>query len=163
MRVAGRLEGFAGSHALFGSGLHASIAEADERLARLLTRIDDHIDARGDTHMFPSREHIAAIHVPSSVRTIDLAADAISTIVWATGYRRHFPWLRIPEVIADDGSILHDRGRTAVPGLFVLGMRWQSQMTSHQIGGVGPDAGFLAAEIAADVDTPRRGALRLAA
>jgi putative flavoprotein involved in K+ transport len=149
VRIAGRLEGFAGAHALFGSGLEASIADADERLGRLLARIDHHIDSRPDGRALPPREHVAPIRVPPPMHTLDLAAEGISTIVWATGYRRHFPWLRIPEVIGDDGGVNHDRGRTVVPGLFVLGMRWQSRMTSHQIGGVGADAAFVAAQIAA--------------
>jgi putative flavoprotein involved in K+ transport len=46
-------------------------------------------------------------------------------------------------------------GRTAVPGLFVLGMRWQYRMTSHQIGGVGADAAFLAEQIAPGADGRR--------
>ena len=155
VRIAGRLEGFAGSHALFGSGLETSIADADERLGRLLARIDDHIDARADAQAFPPREHVAPIRVPPPLPTIDLVAQGVSTIVWATGYRRHFPWLRIPEVIGGDGGILHDRGRTVAAGLYVLGMRWQSRMTSHQIGGVGPDAAFLAAQITASADSRR--------
>jgi putative flavoprotein involved in K+ transport len=161
VRIAGRLEGFAGTDALFGSGLEASIADADERLRRLLARIDDHIDSRADAQTFPPREHIAPIRVPSPARTIDLVAEGVSTIVWATGYRRHVPWLHVPEVVGGDGDILHDRGRTVVPGLFVLGMRWQYRMTSHQIGGVGADAAFLAAQIAAGADGRR--ALRAAA
>ena len=161
VRVAGRLEGFAGDHALFGSGLDASIAEADERLRRLLRRIDDHIEARSDAPSFPPRAHVAPTPVPAPVGALDLAAEGISTIVWATGYRRHFPWLRIPEVIDDDGGIRHDRGRTAVPGLFVLGMRWQSRMTSHQIGGVGADAALVAEQILRAANA--RAALRAAA
>jgi putative flavoprotein involved in K+ transport len=148
VRIAGRLEGFAGSHALFGSGLEARIADADERLRRLLARIDDHVAAKPGAHAFPPPERIEPTPVPAPLRALDLASAGISTIVWATGYRRHFPWLRIPEVIGDDGGIRHDRGCTAVAGLHVLGMRWQSRMTSHQIGGVGADAAFLAERIA---------------
>jgi putative flavoprotein involved in K+ transport len=148
VRIAGRLEGFAGTKALLGPGLEASIDDADARLGRLLRRIDDHVAARPDAHTFPPPENVAPVRVPSPAREIDLAAEGISTIVWATGYRRHVPWLRIPEVMGGDGGVRHHRGRTAVPGLYVLGMRWQSRMTSHQIGGVGHDAAFLAADIA---------------
>ena len=91
-------------------------------------------------------------------RAIDLARERIATIVWATGHRRHFPYLRVPAAMTEDGDVSHDRGRTAVPGLYVLGMRWQSRMTSHSIGGVGHDAAALAAEIAGE-----SAALRLAA
>ena len=155
VRVAGRLDGFADAHALFAAGLETSIADADARLGRLLGRIDDHIAAVGDARAFPPPHRVAPIRVPAPAPAIDLRAERIATIVWATGYRRHFPWLRIPEVVGDDGAIRHDRGRTAIPGLFVLGMRWQSRMTSHQIGGVGADAAFLAAQIAGDADHSR--------
>ena len=40
--------------------------------------------------------------------------------------------------------IEHVRGVTAVPGLYVLGQRWQHRMISHQIGGVGEDARYVA-------------------
>jgi putative flavoprotein involved in K+ transport len=161
VRIVGRLEGFAGDHALLASGLAADIADADARLGRLLGRIDAHIASRPDAPAFPPREPIAPTAVPPPLPAIDLEAEGIATIVWATGYRRHFPWLQIPGVIGDDGAIVHDRGRTAVPGLYVLGMRWQSRMISHQVGGVGPDAAFLAARIARDADGDRR--LRAAA
>jgi putative flavoprotein involved in K+ transport len=150
VRITGRVEGFAGTHAVLGGTLDANIADADERLRRLLRRIDDHIASRRDADAFPPPERIAPIDVPLPPRAVDLAADDIATIVWATGHRRHFPYLRVPAAMTEDGDISHDRGRTAVPGLYVLGMRWQSRMTSHSIGGVGHDAAFLAAEIGGD-------------
>jgi putative flavoprotein involved in K+ transport len=161
VRIAGRLEGFAGDHALFGSGLAGDIADADRRLRRLLTRIDHHIAARPAAHAYPPPHHVGTTRVPAPVRALDLTAERISTIVWATGYRRHFPWLRIPDVIGGDGGVRHERGRTPVPGLYVLGMRWQSRMISHQIGGVGVDAAFVADLITRGADG--RDALRAVA
>jgi putative flavoprotein involved in K+ transport len=155
VRIAGRVEGFAGGHALFEPGLEANIADADARLRRLLDRIDAHIAARADAHAFPARGPIAPVPAPAPVRAVDLEAEGIATIVWATGFRRHVPWLQIPEVAGDDGGIVHDGGRTTVPGLFVLGMRWQSRMISHQVGGVGADAAVLAARIARRADGGR--------
>jgi putative flavoprotein involved in K+ transport len=139
VEVAGRLEGFAGAHALFAPGLAADVADADRRLARLLGRIDDHIGT-------PSPERIVPLEAPSPVRVMDL--DGFSTVVWATGYRRQFAFLRVPEAMSPDGGIVHDRGITPVPGLYVLGMRWQSRMISHQIGGVAADAVALVDHIA---------------
>jgi putative flavoprotein involved in K+ transport len=139
VEVTGRLEGFAGGHALFAPGLAADVADADRRLARLLGRIDEHVGT-------PSRERIMPVQAPPPVRVMDL--DGFSTVVWATGYRRRFPFLRIPEAMTADGGIVHDRGITPVPGLYVLGMRWQSRMISHQIGGVARDAAVLVEPIA---------------
>ena len=78
--------------------------------------------------------------------SLDLRAVGVSTIVWATGYRREYPWLHIP-VFDAQGEIVHRRGVTPVPGLFVLGLRFQSRRTSHTIGGVGRDAQAIADRI----------------
>jgi len=158
VRVTGRLEGFTGTHALLGGALDANVADADARLRHLLQRIDDHIASRPDADAFPPPARIAPVRVPAPPRAIDLGRERIATIVWATGHRRHFPYLRIPAVVSEAGDVSHDRGRTAVPGLYVLGMRWQSRMTSHSIGGVGHDAAFLAAEIAGNGATLRAAA-----
>ena len=45
-----------------------------------------------------------------------------STIVAATGYRPHHPWLRLP-VSGRTGRIQQRRGVTASPGLYVVGQR----------------------------------------
>jgi hypothetical protein len=37
-----------------------------------------------------------------------------------------------------------------VAGLYVLGARWQHRLTSHQIGGVGRDAAYLAGHLTAE-------------
>jgi putative flavoprotein involved in K+ transport len=74
----------------------------------------------------------------------------VRTIVWATGYRRAYPWLRVP-VLDHDGEIAHRRGVTSVPGLYVLGMRFQHRRSSHLIGGVAADARQLADRL---VDVP---------
>ena len=158
VRITGRLEGFAGTHALLGGALEANVADADARLRHLLQRIDDRIALRPDADAFPPPARIAPLRLPAPPRAIDLARERIATIVWATGHRRHFPYLRVPAVVSEAGDISHDRGRTAVPGLYVLGMRWQSRMTSHSIGGVGHDAAFLAAEIAGDAAALRAAA-----
>jgi len=67
-------------------------------------------------------------------------------VIWATGYRRSYPWLDV-DILGADGEIAQTRGVTAVSGLYTLGFRFQHQRKSHFIGGVSDDAGFLAAEI----------------
>jgi putative flavoprotein involved in K+ transport len=71
----------------------------------------------------------------------------VSTIVWATGFRPDFRWVQVP-VFDDRGVPIHQRGVTAAPGLYFLGLRWQHTQGSGLLGGVGRDAAFLAAQIA---------------
>jgi hypothetical protein len=87
------------------------------------------------------------VRVGEGPRSLDLRETGVSTIVWATGYRREYPWLHIP-VFDAQGEIVHRHGVTPVPGLFVLGLRFQTRRTSHTIGGVGRDAWAIADRIA---------------
>ena len=63
--------------------------------------------------------------------------------MWATGYRRAYPWLRVP-VLDGDGELVQREGITPSPGLFALGLRFQRTRRSHFLGGVGADAAFIA-------------------
>jgi putative flavoprotein involved in K+ transport len=134
VELAGRLIGFDGGDARFARDLAESTAEADARLRRLLDRIDAHIGSRGPA--FPPL--VRCERAPGRI-----SLRGFSTIVWATGYRRAYPWLRVP-VLDARGELIHDRGAVAAPGLHVLGLRFQQRRTSHFIGGVGHDAGMLA-------------------
>ena len=67
--------------------------------------------------------------------------------MWATGYRRAYDWLHVP-VLDERGEIRQRRGITPVPGLYVLGQRFQYRRNSNFIGGVGRDAAFVADHIA---------------
>ena len=144
--LAGRLTGFSGLSASFDDGLLGTAAHADDRLFALLARIDAHIAESSDAAQIPPAERVAGVRVAEGPRSVDLRAAGVSTIVWATGYRREYPWLHIP-VFDAQGEIVQRHGVTPVPGLFTLGLRFQSRRASHTIGGVGRDAWAIADRI----------------
>src|SRR5262249_32838597 len=76
----------------------------------------------------------------------DLSARGIATVVWATGYRRPYPWLRVP-VLDRHGEIAQQRGVTPVEGVYVLGQRFQHRRDSNFIDGVRHDASYVARSI----------------
>ena len=82
-----------------------------------------------------------------------LAADAV---VWATGYRPHYPWLHLP-VLDEVGAPVHDQGITDVAGLAFLGLPCQRTRASALLGGVGRDAVLLAAVLGRHLAAPSRG------
>ena len=138
--VTGRLVSFQNGLAHFGDGLAADVAKADDRLGKLLARIDAHPAARGT-----EPEWVAPVELPEPPRSLDLTR--VSTILWATGYRSSYPWLRVPRALDATGRIVQRQGVTPVPGLFVLGLAFQHRLKSHFIGGVGTDAAELAEAI----------------
>jgi len=143
--VTGRLRGFSGRHALFAADLRTTVEESDRRMRRLLEKIDRHIDACRSSEP-AAAEPIPPVTLPPGQRMIDLEADGISTVIWATGYRRSYPWLDV-DVLGGEGEIAQTRGVTAVSGLYTLGFRFQHRRKSHFIGGVSDDARFLATQI----------------
>ncbi len=83
-----------------------------------------------------------------TVRFADGAAADFDAVVWATGFTTDHSWIDVPGVRDERGGILHQRGVTPSPGLYVLGLTWQHTRTSALLGWVCNDAAFLAEQIA---------------
>ncbi|HXV42589.1 MAG TPA: NAD(P)-binding domain-containing protein, partial [Anaerolineae bacterium] len=74
-----------------------------------------------------------------------LPAEAV---VWATGFRPDFHWIDLP-VLDEHGLPRHQRGIVSeAPGLYFIGLPFQTALSSALLGGVGADAGYIAGQIA---------------
>ena len=80
------------------------------------------------------------------ILSLDLAKAGITTILWATGYRQDFGWLQV-DVLDDQGKPRHQRGVAVEPGIYFLGLPFQSRRGSSFIWGVWHDAKYLADHI----------------
>ncbi len=144
VRVVGRVTGVDGTRLRLGDGLAMDLADADANAARLRIMVDEHVARTGlDVPEEPwSLPEVPdwAVCPPAS---LDLARAGVSTVVWATGYRRDFSWITA-DVFDAHGDPVHTRGVTAEPGLCFLGLRWLYRRDSGFIGGVGRDAEHLA-------------------
>jgi putative flavoprotein involved in K+ transport len=83
-----------------------------------------------------------------TVRFEDGSELEVDGVIWATGYRPDYSWIKLP-VFDADGRLRHRRGVTDVPGLYFLGLTWQHTRGSALIGWVQEDAEFIAERIAA--------------
>ncbi len=82
-----------------------------------------------------------------------------ATIVWCTGFTRDYSWMRFP-VAGNDGYPNHVGGvAEGEKGLYFVGLPFQTRLASGLIGGVGPDAAFVAETIAARLVAERRASL----
>jgi putative flavoprotein involved in K+ transport len=77
-----------------------------------------------------------------TVRFADGQALAVAAVVWATGYRSDYAWIKVP-VLDQRGAPVHRRGVTQAPGLYFLGMHNQYSRGSSLIGFVRHDAAFI--------------------
>jgi putative flavoprotein involved in K+ transport len=79
---------------------------------------------------------------------LNLKKSGISTVIWATGYAFDFSMVKLP-VVDGDGYPIQKRGVTNYDGLYFLGLPWLYSRRSGILFGVGDDAAYLAAHIAA--------------
>lgn len=147
VHLTGRLVAADGLRVHLAADLPATVAAADHRMQQLLDTIDEHIDTNGLGHDVLEAAPTRNVAPQQAARDLDLRAAGIRSVVWATGHRRTYPWLRLP-VLDEHGEIRQRRGLTPVPGLYVLGQRFQHRRSSNFIGGVGRDAEYVADHIA---------------
>jgi putative flavoprotein involved in K+ transport len=146
-----------GTTVRFADDLAASTSAADFKLARLLARVDAFITDAGMDRVLPETEPVTPVRPGPAPTTLDLAAGGIRTVVWATGFGRSYPWLKL-SVLDGRGEIVHRGGITPAPGLYVLGLSLQRRRKSTYIDGVGSDALEIADEIAARLEMRRMAA-----
>jgi len=66
----------------------------------------------------------------------------INNIVWATGYRPNFTWIKGLE-LTPEGYPKHKRGVSPMKGLYFIGLPWLHTRGSATLGGIKKDAKYL--------------------
>jgi putative flavoprotein involved in K+ transport len=130
--------------------LAGSIAKGDAYYAGFLDVVDAYVRQHGlDVPEEPGARAVLPdpACLTNPVQRLDLRAENIDTVIWATGYGLDFGWIDIP-VLDARGEPLHRHGITDVPGLYFLGLQWLSKLKSSFLSGVGDDAAVLADHIA---------------
>jgi putative flavoprotein involved in K+ transport len=72
----------------------------------------------------------------------------IENVIWCTGFRRDFSWIKVPFDVGEDGYPVQYRGVASAPGLYFVGLLFLHSFASMLIGGAGRDAERVAKHIA---------------
>jgi len=78
----------------------------------------------------------------------DGSSEKVSNIVWTTGFKADYSWIRIAGVTGKKGTPIHVDGVSPVEGLYWMGLFRQAHLNSSIIDGIGADARHVAAHIA---------------
>jgi putative flavoprotein involved in K+ transport len=148
VRLTGRVAWINGARVTFRDDLATTVGEADARLRSLLDGIDRSVSADGLEHEVLPATRPAAVRPLRPSTTSHLRSEGVGTVVLATGFRAHYPWLGLP-ILDGGGRIEQYRGRTRWPGVFVVGQRFQYRRDSSFIDGVRHDAATVVADICA--------------
>jgi putative flavoprotein involved in K+ transport len=129
---------------VFGDDLAATLATAAANADRFRATVDAWVTATG----FAAPVEAPRPRGPVTEGPRELDLGGIGAVVWATGFRRDYSWLSAP-VLDAAGEPEHEHGITAAPGLYFLGLRWQSRRSSSFLDGVAADAEHVTAHLAA--------------
>lgn len=134
----------------FAPDLGDNLARGDAYYLSVLDEADAYIARNGlDLPAEPEARIIGPDPgwVTDPVLELDLHKHAVTSIVWATGYRVDYSWLKVG-ALDEAGLPVHHRGVSPVPGIYFLGLPWQTRRGSSFIFGVWQDAKLLADHIA---------------
>jgi putative flavoprotein involved in K+ transport len=147
----GRVQAVQGTQITLAPDLEENLARADMFALQITHMIDEHIKKTGmevAAHETTGEAPPIGATVAEPIQRLDLPSADIRTIIWATGYQLDFGLAQLP-VFDETGDPVLQRGVTACPGLYFLGLHGLSKLKSATLLGVGEDAAFIAAVIAA--------------
>ena len=147
VRLAGRLHSVAGNSVRFAGDLRETTTRADVQLRAILSRIDQFIRRYELDPFLPDGDRPIPVPIKGELGSLDLARSGVTSVLWATGYKRSYPWLAAP-VFDSAGEIRHERGVTPASGLYVIGLQFMMRRNSSFIDGAGLDAEEIATAIA---------------
>lgn len=149
MTLVGSTESFKNGVLSFAPNLVKNITHGDNYYLNLLDEADAYVAANGiDLPEEPEARTFLpdAKCISQPLQTLDLHEAGITTIIWATGFAVDYGWLEV-DALDGDGKPKHQRGVSTEPGIYFLGLAWQSRRGSSFIWGVWHDAKYIADHI----------------
>jgi len=134
----------------FANDLQANITAGDSTYLAMLAMADAYVERTGLG--LPEDPEARAVFadpdcLTNPIDSIDCAVEGIATIIWATGFRQDFSWIKADAFDAC-GMPIHQRGVSVEPDIYFLGLPWQSCRGSTFLWGVWHDAKYIADQIA---------------
>jgi putative flavoprotein involved in K+ transport len=149
LTLVGRTESCKDGVMRFATDLAENIEKGNANTLSVLDEADAYIARNGlDFAEEPDARKVGADPqcVTDPILELNLAEAGITSIVWATGFALDYSWLKV-DAFDDEGKPKHQRGVSTEPGIYFLGLPWQSRRGSSFIWGVWHDARYLADQI----------------
>jgi putative flavoprotein involved in K+ transport len=152
LQLCGHLTGITDSTLVWGDDLQESLLAGDRHYRAFVSEVDAYVaqtglDAPQELDVDDPLGDRARTASTASASRLDLRAEHVGAVIWASGYTLDFSWIEIP-VFDAAGMPQQRRGAAPVPGLYFLGLHWLHKAKSSFLYGVGEDAEHIAACIA---------------
>jgi putative flavoprotein involved in K+ transport len=149
MTLVGRTTSFEDGGLTFAPDLADNLAQGDANYLSVLDEADAYVARNGlDLPEEPEARNIEPDPdcVTNPILELKLVEAGVTSIIWATGFAVDFSWLQV-DAFDEKGRPKHQRGVSAEPGIYFLGLPWLSRRGSSFIWGVWHDAKYLADHI----------------
>lgn len=149
MTLVGRTESCKDGVMHFATDLADNIAQGNANTLSVLDEADAYVARNGlDLPQEPEARKVGPDPqcVTNPILQLNLAEAGITSVIWATGFAVDYSWLKV-DAFDEAGKPKHERGVSAEPGIYFLGLPWLSRRGSSFIWGVWHDAMYLADQI----------------
>jgi putative flavoprotein involved in K+ transport len=149
VKLYGFVEGIDGEKFTLRQDIAAKLDSADRSYNGICQRIDEYLAEAGIDA--PPGEHCKPVWVPEYEPVkLDFKEENITSIVWCIGFHPDFKFIQLP-VFNLRGFPETERGVTAIPGLYFIGLPWMHTWGSARFSGVAEDAEFIVGKITENV------------
>jgi putative flavoprotein involved in K+ transport len=151
-RLVGHVAGVDGMRIALKRDLEPLLRAGDDVAREFIARIRDFARTRGENVPEPDLEtHWRDHEIPIAPDVLDLASAGIRTVIWSTGYRQDFSWIRVPGAFAANGAPYRHQGVSPVQGIYFVGLHRMWEAGSGTLLGCGWAATNVAEHVAARV------------
>lgn len=134
----------------FADDLAKNLEEGNKTYLNTLDVIDNYIEYNGlDLPEYPEARNLLppTEYEKNPILELDLAKAGITSIIWASGFRRDYSWIEL-DIFDENSNPIHELGVSKEPGIYFLGLPFQSRRRSSFLFGAWYDAKYIADYIA---------------
>jgi putative flavoprotein involved in K+ transport len=146
VRLFGHFAGADGYQVRFAPDLNECLSQADGFEKKAQEMIDGCIAASGIETPLEELPKLSDGFAQPVVEHIDLRAEGITSVIWATGYRQDYSVVKLP-VVDQKGYPIQTGGITEYPGLYFAGMPWMPALKTGILPGMGEHARSIAEQV----------------
>ena len=133
---------------IFKDDLYRNLKFSDESAINWSKRVDDFILQKNMVTPPDNVTKDKRINRSNTTSALEMSllSSSVKSIIWATGFRYNFDWIKL-KLTDKKGHPIQKRGVTKYKGLYFMGLQWMHSSKSAQFIGVGEDAEFIVNDI----------------
>jgi putative flavoprotein involved in K+ transport len=146
----GRFTGVEGGQFCFADNLLENLLFGDQSSAAYKREVDAYILRAGINapRPVPDAAETVDARVPNPpILLLDPRVSEITTVVWCTGFKGNFNWVRLPGILDSRGQPIQKDSITTIPGVYFAGLDLGSKIRSGTILAIAAEASIIVNDI----------------